>query len=103
MENKQRHKATCPRFISRVDYKGRSAIQCAGWNLFYFDRQERDADYLAACCGDRARCPLKRVPSSTIMRAARSNGKAIPNLWPTTTKYPTNERLYQEAQKHERT
>ena len=102
MANKTRKTAQCPRFISRVDYQGQSAIQCAGWNLLYYDRQERDGDYAAACCENPQLCPLKRVQPSAIMRAVRSNGKATPNLWPTTTKYPTTDTLIQEARNHER-
>lgn len=97
MTTKDRRKAKCSRFISRVDYQGRSAIQCAGWNLFYFDRKERDADYAAACCEDPKRCPLKRVESSAIMHACLGNGKATPNLWPRTSDYPTFDKITQEA------
>lgn len=102
MANRSRQTAKCPRFISRVDYQGQSAIQCEGWNLLYIDRQERDGDYTAACCGNTQLCPLKRVKPSAIMRAARSNGKTIPNLWPSTTQYPTIEVQIQEARNHER-
>lgn len=102
MANKPRRTASCPRFISRVDYQGQSVIQCTGWNLLYFDRQERDGDYAAACCENPQLCPLKRVPPGAIMHAARSNDKATPSLWPTAIKYPTTDTLIQEARNHER-
>ena len=102
MAHKRPQRAVCPRFIARVDFRGQSAIHCEGKNVLYFNRNERDADYMAACCGDPALCPLKRVPAKTIVNAGRSNGKSIPCLWPTTPSYPTVDALTQEAQHHER-
>ena len=102
MEHKDKHTAICPRFVARVDYQGQSAIQCTTWNLLYFNRAERDADYAAACCTDPTLCPLARVPTKTIIRTARQNGKSTPCLWPTTSSYPTVNALKQEMQKNER-
>lgn len=102
MATKDGRAAKCPRFICRVDFQGMSAIQCAGWNLVYFDRKERDADYVAACCENPERCPIKQAaPITPIIRACRSNDMA-PNLRLRTPNYPTFDTITQEAQNHER-
>lgn len=104
MADNTRTVATCPLFLARVDYRGISEIQCRHNRYLYFDRAERDADYLAACCCEPMDCPLCRVPleqRTTAARQARNAGKFTkPAYWPITSKYPTIEDLKQEARNH---
>ena len=59
MDKAKRRTASCPHFMARVDYRGRYFINCNDMHISYHTKEERDANYLAACCGQAERCPIK--------------------------------------------
>lgn len=60
-------RAVCPRFYSRVDYQNRSLIQCHGQALAFPNRQQRDAHYFGACCGNPHLCGI--IGRGSVQRA----------------------------------
>lgn len=79
---KKRRRAVCSHFISRVDYRGVSAIQCKHWEIAYNDRATRDAAYAAACCCNPDQCPIRRVKAQDIWEALGGKEGERPRLWP---------------------
>ena len=71
-------RAVCPRFYSRVDYQNKSVIQCHGQALAFPNRQQRDAHYHGACCGNPNLCMI--MGRSNVQRA-----DVLP-MWPDLTK-----------------
>lgn len=48
----------CPRFCSRIDYKGRSYIRCGGKDWRYPGSSVRESQYRERCCGCYEQCEL---------------------------------------------
>lgn len=66
MTHKDGLTAICPKFVARVDHQSFSWIQCKGWDIPYFDRDERDAAYRAACCNNPDACPIRTLAPQLI-------------------------------------
>ena len=52
-------RARCPQFEARASYKGRHYINCGGHKYSFGDKDERDARYMAYCCGGCEGCPVR--------------------------------------------
>lgn len=51
-------RAKCPCFRARVDYKGRSYIQCCGSGYRFRNPEERDRQYRLYCCCYYRQCNI---------------------------------------------
>lgn len=101
MADKRETKASCPGFQARVDQGDQHWIECRMARFAYLDKDERDADYRTACCGDHSKCPIWRVTQGGIVHPVLGyDGK--PWHMPTTEKYPTIEDMIVEERKNER-
>lgn len=51
-------RASCPRFMARSGYRGKSYIACGDRKLRFDSRQERDQHYMKHCCNAFEKCKV---------------------------------------------